>query len=72
MKVDSAADTPSIATANSSANWTVSRALSERKRGALIVMAIAHRRRPQADREAGLRSPGRDPPLTTMLPGARR
>jgi hypothetical protein len=30
MKVDSAADTTSIATANSKANWTVSLVLSDR------------------------------------------
>ena len=30
MKVESAAETASIAAANSSANWTVSRALRER------------------------------------------
>jgi hypothetical protein len=31
MEVDSASDTASIAPANSKANWTVSRALKDRK-----------------------------------------
>src|SRR5687768_11499710 len=62
MNVDSAADTPSIATANSSANWTVRRALSERKRRALVIMAHRQRRRAQIDREAFRAPAGSDAP----------
>src|SRR5687768_5331575 len=60
MNVDSAADTPSIATANSSANWTVRRALSERKRRALVIMAHRQRRRTQVHGEAFRSPPRRD------------
>ena len=55
MKVESAADTASIATANSSANWTVRRALSDRKERTRSVIRHWHCRRrwPKADLEGG-------------------
>src|SRR3954465_11088085 len=61
MKVDKAADTTSIAPANNSANWTVSRALRERKDRIASIIHHRHcRRRPQPNREAGASLTGRD------------
>src|SRR4051794_4506710 len=53
MKLDSAAETASIAAANSNANWTVSRALRERNGRMPLIVRHRHRRRrrPQPDLE---------------------
>ena len=61
MNVESAAETPSIAAAKRSANWTVSRALRERKERMVLIVHRRHRRRrSQADREARASLAGAD------------
>src|SRR4029078_7390550 len=53
MNVESAAETSNIAPAKRSANWTVSRALSEwKERIGSIIHGHGRRRRAEADREA--------------------
>src|SRR3954454_13206962 len=61
MNVERAAETPSIAAAKSSANWTVSRVLRERKEPMVLIVHRRHGRgRSQADREARASLAGAD------------
>src|SRR5262245_12111287 len=52
MNVDKAAETTNIAAANNSANCTVRRALTDRKRFCSVAIVHRHWRRAKGDREA--------------------
>src|SRR5688572_11986108 len=61
MAVDSAAETTTIAAANSSANWTVNRALRDVKRGMSVAAHDVDRRGPEPHLHVGGFLAGCDP-----------